>query len=391
MKLFIEPNDVLFFRDGRPFDAGGDHIARLQFPPNPVTFYGAVRAALIGQLGSFQEFRNESANPQLKEVVGYVVKKGPSGEQTTEAIAGSLRISDFGIVTWRDGQGSRLFPVPLDIALHKESGMYFILNPEKVDSKKRKMNLPHSDLCVLTSPDATDKILETPSGFLTQDGLNVYLSNEQLTSKHFVAVSKVFEREYRVGIERSTKTMTAEEGQLYSIEFARLAANVGFCVEVTGMNGVEETFKQHKLLRLGGESRSARYQEASWNSLTVPPVTNGRFKLILLTSAIFTTGWLPDGIDAASLKGTIAGCSVTLIAAAVGRPVGIGGWDIVGKKSKPMRRAVPAGSVYYLECTDKSATPSTEPNGFIHIGEEQYTKQGLGQAIIGTWNYIGEQ
>ncbi|MFN3533317.1 MAG: type III-B CRISPR module-associated Cmr3 family protein, partial [Candidatus Brocadia sp.] len=32
MKIFIEPNDVLMFRDGKPFSGGDDHYARSTFP-----------------------------------------------------------------------------------------------------------------------------------------------------------------------------------------------------------------------------------------------------------------------------------------------------------------------------------------------------------------------
>jgi CRISPR-associated protein Cmr3 len=393
MKLFIQPNDVLFFRDGRPFDAGGDHVARLQFPPNPVTFYGAIRAALIGQLGSFQKFREESANPQLKEVIGYVMKKEERGQEIIEVMSGSLMISDFGLGKREGIQQTRLFPIPLDITQDKdkETKAYFVMNPEKADERRWRTNLPRNNLCLLSSPESGDKILESPSGFLTEEGLKAYLSQTQLQAGHFIGTDEVFQREYRVGIERSIATMTAEEGQLYSIEFARLHANAGFCVEVTGMNGLVETFKQHTLLRLGGESRSACYQETTWDSPTAPAITNGRFKAVLLTPAIFSNGWIPDSIDATALDGTIAECSVKLIAAAVGRPVGIGGWDIVKRESKPMRRAVPAGSVYYFECLEKGSSPAREPNGFIHIGEEEFKKKGLGQAIIGTWNYIGGQ
>jgi CRISPR-associated protein Cmr3 len=391
MKLFIQPNDVLFFRDGRPFDAGGDHVARLQFPPTPVTFYGAIRAALIGQIGSFQKFREDSSNQQLqrlKDVVGSVVRKN---NEPLEVKTGTLRISDFGLAR-KDGlKHPRLFPVPLDLAHDKDSKAYFLMNPEKVDTNTRVTNLPHKDLCLLSNTEAADKILESPSGFLTEAGLKAYLSSKSLQAEHFFGADSIFQREHRVGIERSTTTLTAEEGQLYSIEFARLNHDVGFCIEVDGLNGLEASLRNHKLLRLGGESRSARYEKVAWNAVDKLEIPNGRFKLVFLTPAIFQNGWIPDGIGPSDLSGTIAGCSARLVAAAVGRPVGIGGWDIVKGESKPLRRAVPAGSVYYFECLEKNGSPVLEPNGVIHIGEEEFKKKGLGQAIIGTWNYIGGQ
>jgi CRISPR-associated protein Cmr3 len=51
MKLFIEPLDVMFFRDGKPFVAGENHIAQSVFPPTPLTFQGAIRSAILATAG----------------------------------------------------------------------------------------------------------------------------------------------------------------------------------------------------------------------------------------------------------------------------------------------------------------------------------------------------
>ena len=40
----LMPDDVLFFRDGKPNSRGSDHYLRSLFPPNPSTLYGALRA-----------------------------------------------------------------------------------------------------------------------------------------------------------------------------------------------------------------------------------------------------------------------------------------------------------------------------------------------------------
>ena len=39
----LVPDDVLFFRDGKPNTRGSDHYLRSLFPPNPSTLYGALR------------------------------------------------------------------------------------------------------------------------------------------------------------------------------------------------------------------------------------------------------------------------------------------------------------------------------------------------------------
>ena len=39
----LVPDDVLFFRDGKPSSRGDDHYLRSLFPPYPSTLYGALR------------------------------------------------------------------------------------------------------------------------------------------------------------------------------------------------------------------------------------------------------------------------------------------------------------------------------------------------------------
>ena len=46
MRLFIEPNESLLFRTGRPFVAGENNFAESMFPPTPETLQGAVRATI---------------------------------------------------------------------------------------------------------------------------------------------------------------------------------------------------------------------------------------------------------------------------------------------------------------------------------------------------------
>src|SRR5436309_4154038 len=46
MRIFLEPNESLLFRTGRPFDAGQTDYAETLFPPTPETLQGAVRALI---------------------------------------------------------------------------------------------------------------------------------------------------------------------------------------------------------------------------------------------------------------------------------------------------------------------------------------------------------
>ncbi|HXH40882.1 MAG TPA: type III-B CRISPR module-associated Cmr3 family protein, partial [Thermoanaerobaculia bacterium] len=47
----LVPEDVLFFRDGKPSSIGDDHYLRSIFPPYPSTLYGLVRTQRLLEEG----------------------------------------------------------------------------------------------------------------------------------------------------------------------------------------------------------------------------------------------------------------------------------------------------------------------------------------------------
>ena len=62
MWLFIQPNDTLFFRDGRPFDAGADVWTGTIFPPYPATIYGMLRTFFINMVSTNIDHADYFAN-----------------------------------------------------------------------------------------------------------------------------------------------------------------------------------------------------------------------------------------------------------------------------------------------------------------------------------------
>jgi len=394
VKLFIKPNDVLFFRDGRPFDAGSDNTARMVFPPSPTTFYGALRTAIMSQKNvDFAELKNsKNLDSTLSEIA-------------INANERTLSISDFGLVRKKGNNFERLFPVPFDIVKEKDKEKFFILSPMQND--KVKMNFPNNNLIPLglkTQNDEIEPIFESCNDyFLTEPGLKTYLENEQLDIKHFVKRTDVFLIDHRVGIRRDNATFSSQEGFLYSLEFACLnkkyndIKNIesGFIVEVNSQL-LKSDNNYLKLLRLGGESRTAFYEVIeNLNEIPKPKDITNRFKLILITPAIFKRGWLPDGINEEVengkkiLKGKLDGLEVKLVSTSVDRYVGIGGWDILEGRSKPLKRAVPAGSVYFFERINGKNFNVNELINRIFMKsimkDENLRKEGLGLIIIGAW------
>jgi CRISPR-associated protein Cmr3 len=390
MKLFISPNDVLFFRDGRPFDAGSDNTARMIFPPSPTTFYGAIRTAIMSQKNvSFNKLKNSGIlSEELNEVA-------------IENDNRTLTISDFGLARKISSSIERIFPVPSDIVKEKERENFYTVTPKTLDNLVS--NFPNESLLPLGFTDESDKIFEACNEyFINENGLSAYLLKQPLDKDHFIRKEKVFTADSRIGIKRNNNTFSSEEGFIYSLEFAHLCKEYGlsnkefgFVIEINSQL-LNTTDAELKALRLGGESRSAFYEEEveNWKEVAKPDIKN-KFKLILLTPAVFENGWIPDGlcdinVDGKKvLQGEINGAKVKLISAVVDRYIGIGGWDILNRKSKPLKRSVQAGTVYFFESIDgKNFNQDDVYNKLFMksiIKDKNLQKEGLGLTIIGVW------
>lgn len=370
MKLFIEPNDVLMFRDGKPFSGGDDHFARGNFPPPPSTVYGALRSHILSiRSGQFEAFKKEP-NTISKEIID---------EIGTPAKNGSLSICQFTIAK-KDANGiKQYFPMPRDIAKNKgkKDSELYILKPNNKLQDIVMTDLP-SGLQHIWHP--TEDALEAEAGFLSSTEMEKYLVGN--TPKATEA-DAIFKSEERTGIGKSRKTRTVEEGRLYSVEYFRLKENCGLAVEVDNT----KLLPKSGMLRLGGDNRSARYAAEAWDEIPVEQIKKKiaeakRFKLVLTTPAIFKQGWLPEWINADTMQGQIERISVKLVSACVGKPIGIGGYDFVKNHPKVMKKAVPAGSVYYFELTEGNVDGLFKNLWLKSISDEK-SQEGFGITLIG--------
>jgi CRISPR-associated protein Cmr3 len=375
MKLFIEPNDVLMFRDGRPFAGGDDHFARGIFPPSPATIYGALRSHILSNCWSeFNKFKNDQG--QIPEDV----KK----EIGTPTDLGSLALCQFTLAKRNGNNIEQLFPMPKDVVQEKgvEDGKPCILTPLNLSNSKTITDLP-AGLSNMWNP--TEKPMEAVSGFLSSKEMGNYLLG---AAPSITEADKLFKTEERTGIQKNRETRSVETGRLYSVEYFRLNGDTGFAVEVDNTILLPES----GILRLGGDNRSAMYAAGSWTEISVEPIKRKitdtkRFKLVLTTPAIFNKGWLPDWINADTMQGQINGIKVKLISACVGKPIGIGGYDFVKNHPKVMKKAVPAGSVYYFELTEGDVD-SLFKNVWLKSISDEKAQEGFGITLIGGYLYV---
>jgi CRISPR-associated protein Cmr3 len=370
LQIVIEPLDILFFRDGRPFNQGEDHFAEGYFPPTPRTFQGIIRSKVLSEYGIDFSDRSAvlSANDTLManlDLVGpYPALREASG--------------------WEP-----LFPTPSD--WWKDQGsdrieFHFCLEPGLKNPMRGDLG---DERAFPTFPDEfKDRKGGPVSGWATAEGLRFYLKGSPTDGSKVKSQSDLWTIEHRTGIGRDRKRAISKEGELYTFGAVRLKEGRGLWANI---NGLERSFAEKSLIGLGGEGRAGRCLVLTEEKVLFPVDESvretidesGRFKLILLQPAKFIQGWLPDGINPDTWHGQLGGLEAELVSACVGKPMKIGGWDMLEKRSKPMSRYVPPGSVYYFR-VEKGNGHTVLAN--LHnkkVGVE--TPDGFGHAVVGSW------
>jgi CRISPR-associated protein Cmr3 len=383
--FFIRPFDTLFFRDARPFAAGEDNVALGHFPPAPSVTYGAIRtASLIHANVDLTEFKQDKAG-------NVPAAAGSKSDLGTLYLGGPIPARR------QDGALKLLLPSPLNL-VYKEASpdhdLDFLL--PGAASSGTNLRLP-LNLCL-----AQEKVAYTDRYLSLDQALALLAGIIPKTLKDLTKQEDFWKSDHRVGIAR-TKARTAEEGMLYSsrhIQIDNHPQNTdqagGLVVKV--LDG-ENDLPLKSIIQLGGEGRFCELEEISLTQPTEFQLKRiaekisetQRFFLWLISPAIFSHiefAYIPGFIDTNTLAGELDGQMVKLIACQVGRAVGIGGWNIADNTSKPMLRAVPAGSIYFFEFSNK------EPESIEQFVEKwllrpitgqmpNYERQGFGTILTG--------
>ena len=331
MIIEVKAIDLLFFRDGKPFEKGGDMAwAESMLLPNYSTIYGAIRSAYFAE--NLHEFKyvNTDKDPTLNLVINgiYIYYKN------------EIR-----------------FPLPLDLVYCPKS-----LKQKKKDEGKgifevKKMKSKKIDDCYNSSV-IENKIKEffilNSEGNIEQKE-NLYLSFSEMQN-YFSGKDSVFAEDYitkniyredKIGIQKEDFNKSVQESMLYRIEQVRYD-NFSLLINFDGIK-----IKENGFLRLGGQGNSVSYKEYS-KDLMIFNINSkleniNRVKIYLMSPAIFNQGWIPDFINKDTLEGVIDKKNVKLVSACVGKSINIGGFDMKNKKQKKLKKAVPPGSIYEFE------------------------------------------
>lgn len=367
MKIRIDALDTLFFRDGKPFTGGEDVWANMQFPPLPSVLYGALRSKYFAEHPSDLKYAEKADDPSTKAT-------DPSAKLKITAIA--LQTED-----------SLLFPAPLD---------YAKIKGKKNDHGKSQLlkdwipsvisNCSMNDV-LSNEPDIIVKPIE--HGYLDNNALSAYLQGKEDEIRYTV-LSQYMETEPKIGIKRQNTTHATQEGMLYRVEMKRLEGRMGGTHKHLSLfvecNGI--LLPESGILRIGGEGKAATYMPSKAEFPPKPMLTGKRFKLYFASPAIFTHGWRPnwlkqiEGDNKIMFQGTYGNLELRLVTAIIGKPIFVGGFNMKPPSPKPMRKAVPAGSIYVFELIKGTIQEAVDAFHGSTISEYD-SQQGFGLTFVG--------
>jgi CRISPR-associated protein Cmr3 len=365
--MCLEPLDVLFFRDGRPFTGSDRSVSGL---PLPQTFAGAIRTALLRAAGcdfgrmkqevekgkSFAEAVKQACGPEYHGI-GHLVVRGPW------------------LARWDRTADEWEVLVPAPAILHKQKR-------GEAPNLRRLAPLAAGQLPGWNLPPHEQQGLrplwmkqlaatEPAEGYLTRQGLQQFLRGDDVRADAVIPSSELFGLDYRTGIGISPERLVAEESQIFGRGFLTLKQDVSLYAEVAlpAETATKGLFSEIAALPLGGEGRQVILRRLP-KPYAWPNAETQRAKqkplLLLTTPCAFLGGWKPQVVDG------------RLVAAAVPGALAFSGWDLARGGPKPTRFAVPAGSVYFLE-----SLPDNWQHCLAESDEDR--QQGWGCCLTGVW------
>ncbi len=352
MRILIEPNDVLMFRESKPYTAGEAHLARSIFPL-PQAIAGALRSAIL---------INNNFSDEACEFTGY------KEDEPKFEILGHFLFKD-----------KEFFSTPLDVVKAKGVEGYFFVKP---------LFLEHWNRFIFKGKSIH---FESVGGFLSFENLIEYL-REDLNEDELEDIVRhdLIIKESRIGIKLGD-TKTTEEGFLYKAEFLRLSKCVKISVWIGEDGGkLNRLLGNNGLIRLGGECRFARFEvkdenplsklEKVWDEIKEEINRNGEFKLYVATPLLVKNDnrytW-----DVMHLLENELNVRIRNIYPLVGKPLVFSGWNYANNRPKPNRYAIPSGSVYFVEFEGKIELDRP----YLKLGKLKGLGYGLCFMGVGKW------
>lgn len=410
--LLISPHDPFIARDGRPFGQGEgtNRLYCLDWPYPPV-IAGSVRT-LLGKR-SIEKSGGSFDDPLLRRLKAV-------------SVSGPLPFAE-----------NRLyFPAPLDLCIAStDSGRKnIVLRPRPLEPgegcntpfpKEQGCNTPFpKELGLIDFPEEGVKKPEPVPPFWSSEIMAQWLCGDDETLRRLSIPARgvngngflnPFPKEERVHVSIDPTTFIAAESKLFSTEALCISSEGAFpydrartvpgtrfavCVKTGDKELSEFLEKLDALHPCGGERRLARFKAQSKTDLWACPPSVAQalsqtrgLRMVLATPGPFKQGWLPGWLDQKTLVGNPGGfpAKLKLRGACIDRWQALSGFSLEkgSRGPKPIRRLVPAGSVYFFEISE-CKEPNRLADGWLQsvCDEETDRWDGLGLALWGTWDPI---
>lgn len=345
----LEALDTLFFKDGKPFSMGEDTQAEGQFPPSPGVIYGALRSA-------------------------YIAQNLENGSHTLDQL---IELSDNLVITniAYKYDTNICYPLPLDYAERKskENEAVCLKLTENTFS-----GLDQTYLCI-----ANEHVEQVNDGLIESSQFGSYLDGG-MNAFEIKKWSKLITNESKYGNSRNNETRSTSEddGNVYRVAMRRLESSSYKKLRIVIEYDFTESIKLG-LVKLGAEGKVVIINQVDQERIEGRNFSDKYFKVVLLSPALFSG----EGEPSLNLFKEL-GYEITLLTKVVGRPIKIGGWDMVTKQPKSMLNAVPSGSVYYYEITNsKSVKELNDDLAKVHSISDYRQKEGFGLYRIANLNF----
>jgi CRISPR-associated protein Cmr3 len=367
-QLLITPRDPVIARDGRPFQFG-QRVRSLDWI-YPSVLIGSLRTLLGKQLG--WDFNKEQIE-LLKQI----------------ELTGLFPFCNDKL----------FFSKPSDYIVNENKGKVYALRPAELRDGEGS-NLPNGLLPAMLPDKADDFKPKKTAAFWSAEKMLRWLALETANDLPFQDEEKDKnvlqspQQDERAHVKIEVNSGASEKSMLFSttgLDFneTKIAASVN------APDQFQETINKLNVLHpLGGERRLVHW-ESKQDSM-FPPVPKGikgtkYLRLVLVTPAIFSNGYQPGWIDKSTLIGILPDCNVKvkLVGAIVDRWRPLSGWSYeTGKKGpKPVRRLVPAGSVYFFETLEGTLQDVLDKCWLKSVCDHpQDRNDGFGLSLWGVWN-----
>lgn len=388
--LSIAPHDPIIARDARPLGPGL-RMKSLDWP-YPSVLAGSVRT-MLGKING-SDFNMKEDVEKLKKI----------------SVAGPLPLSNGGIY----------FPAPGDIQVEEKDGNRIAhpVRPAEMGPGEG-CNLPDKRLLPALLPDSVEDEFKPAkmAPFWSAKRMIEWLITDDATSFDAPPDSKTVRstpellgsfldfpgKEPRTHVKIKHGYGTAENEMFFETTGLDFGAKG---IQIAAKVDTGELAWKNSLHPLGGERRLVLWKadkDPGWScpsEITQACGEKHHLRMVLATPAVFSNGWLPGWIKKDTLEGrppdAPKGVTLRLVSACISRWKPLSGWSLESgsRGPKPIRRLVPAGSVYFFEVTEGNPADLVEPLWLRPVSDAMggldYSRDGFGLALWGLWNVGNE-